>query len=165
MMEAVRHGNEVTQAVGPGAGSSDARCAMTPAMWDRAKPLLADAAEQPEADRERYVLNHCPDPELRHEILVMLATPAALSDIVTACALKSGDYVGAYRIEQLIARGGMGEVYRARDVKLNRDIAIKVLPKTVAADPVRRERFEREVRTIAALKPSQHRHGSLCGES
>ena len=59
--------------------------------------------------------------------------------------------LGPYEIIAPIGAGGMGEVYRARDTKLNRDVAIKVLPATVAHDLERRERFEREARTIAAL--------------
>jgi serine/threonine protein kinase len=58
--------------------------------------------------------------------------------------------LGAYEILALLGSGGMGEVYRARDPKLNRAIAIKILPET-AADPERRARFEREAQTIAAL--------------
>jgi serine/threonine protein kinase len=66
-------------------------------------------------------------------------------------ALAPGTRLGAYEILSLIGSGGMGEVYRARDPKLKRDIAIKVLPETTAADPERRARFEREAQSIAAL--------------
>jgi eukaryotic-like serine/threonine-protein kinase len=62
-----------------------------------------------------------------------------------------GTRLGPYEIIAPIGAGGMGEVYRARDTKLNRNVAIEVLPATVAQDPERRERFEREARTIAAL--------------
>jgi eukaryotic-like serine/threonine-protein kinase len=65
--------------------------------------------------------------------------------------LAVGARLGQYEIVSLLGAGGMGEVFRARDTKLNRDVAIKVLPGTVADDPERRERFEREARTIAAL--------------
>src|SRR5215468_3219568 len=66
-------------------------------------------------------------------------------------ALSPGTQVGQYAILSLLGRGGMGEVYRARDPKLKRDIAIKVLPEATAADPERRARFEREAQSIAAL--------------
>src|SRR5262249_21730399 len=66
-------------------------------------------------------------------------------------ALSPGTQVGQYAILSLLGRGGMGEVYRARDPKLKRDIAIKVLPDTTAADPERRARFEREAQSNAAL--------------
>ena len=66
-------------------------------------------------------------------------------------ALSPGTFLGAYEILAPLASGGMGEVFRARDPKLNRAIAIKILPETTAADPERRARFEREAQTIAAL--------------
>jgi serine/threonine protein kinase len=66
-------------------------------------------------------------------------------------ALAPGTRLAGYEIQSLIGQGGMGEVYRARDPKLKRDIAIKVLPETTAADPERRARFEREAQSIAAL--------------
>ena len=124
---------------------------MNAAMWERAKQLLADAAERPEAERERYVVDHCPDLELRREILAMLATPAPLSDIVAAGGLKPGDHLGPYRIEQLLGRGGMGDVYRARDTGLNRDVALKVLPDAFTLDSDRLARFKREAQVLASL--------------
>ncbi|HMF92751.1 MAG TPA: protein kinase [Vicinamibacterales bacterium] len=65
--------------------------------------------------------------------------------------LIAGVRFGSYEIVAPIGRGGMGEVYRARDRKLDRDVAIKILPGTVAADPDRIARFEREARLLAAL--------------
>ena len=62
-----------------------------------------------------------------------------------------GDVVNHYRIVRKIGAGGMGEVYEAEDTRLNRKVAVKVLPRALAADPERRERFEREARAIAAL--------------
>ena len=59
--------------------------------------------------------------------------------------------LGPYRIVDLLGAGGMGEVYRAHDSRLARDVAIKVLPAEVSADPGRRQRFEREARVVAAL--------------
>src|SRR5215510_6385181 len=66
-------------------------------------------------------------------------------------SLVVGTRLGAYEILSAIGTGGMGEVYRARDPKLRRDVAIKVLPRDAAADPERRIRFEREAQSIAAL--------------
>jgi Tol biopolymer transport system component/tRNA A-37 threonylcarbamoyl transferase component Bud32 len=66
-------------------------------------------------------------------------------------ALISGDRVGPYEIVAAIGAGGMGEVYRARDTKLGRDVALKVLPDLFANDPDRLMRFEREAKTLAAL--------------
>ena len=65
--------------------------------------------------------------------------------------LATGTRLGPYEIVAQIGAGGMGEVYRARDTKLNRDVAIKVLPEVFAADPDRLARFTREAQTLAAL--------------
>ena len=65
--------------------------------------------------------------------------------------LSPGANIGAYRIVASIGAGGMGEVYRAHDARLGRDVALKILPDTLAADPAARERFEREARAVAAL--------------
>ena len=66
-------------------------------------------------------------------------------------ALTSGTELGPYEIVVPLGAGGMGEVYRARDRRLGRDVALKILPAEVANDPVRRQRFEREARAVAAL--------------
>jgi eukaryotic-like serine/threonine-protein kinase len=66
-------------------------------------------------------------------------------------SLKSGTRVGHYEILSLIGSGGMGEVYRARDTKLSRDIALKILPDTFASDIDRAARFQREARVLATL--------------
>ena len=66
-------------------------------------------------------------------------------------ALTPGPRLGPYEIIATIGAGGMGEVYRARDTRLARDVAIKVLPEAFATDPDRRERFEREAQAVAAL--------------
>src|SRR2546425_13314139 len=66
-------------------------------------------------------------------------------------SLNAGDKLGPYEIVALIGKGGMGEVYRARDTKLKRDVALKVLPETFARDPERMARFQREAEVLAAL--------------
>ena len=65
--------------------------------------------------------------------------------------LSSGARLGPYEIVAPLGAGGMGEVYRARDGRLDRDVAVKVLPDRVAADPVSLARFEREAKAVAAL--------------
>ena len=65
--------------------------------------------------------------------------------------LSAGDKLGPYEILAPLGKGGMGEVYRARDTKLDRDVAIKVLPAVLAQDPERLARFEREAKVLAAL--------------
>ena len=63
-----------------------------------------------------------------------------------------GKTLGHYEITRLLGKGGMGEVYLARDAKLGREVALKVLPAELATDPERRERFHREAQSVAALK-------------
>jgi Tol biopolymer transport system component len=65
--------------------------------------------------------------------------------------LASGARIGVYEVTALIGRGGMGEVYRARDTKLRRDVALKILPDSFAADPARVARFRREAHVLASL--------------
>src|SRR6202035_1005167 len=65
--------------------------------------------------------------------------------------LSAGDKLGPYEIVAPIGAGGMGEVYRARDPKLKRDVAIKVLPEAFARDPERMARFQREAEVLASL--------------
>src|SRR5215467_5181379 len=71
--------------------------------------------------------------------------------------LASGTRLGPYEIVERLGAGGMGEVYRARDTRLERTVAIKVLPQEISADPVRKQRFEREAKTISSLN-----HPNIC---
>jgi Tol biopolymer transport system component len=80
------------------------------------------------------------------------AEPGARSPVLTA-----GDRVGPYEVTRTLGHGGMGEVYQARDLRLDRLVAIKVLPLAATEDPAVRRRFEREARTVAALS-----HPNIC---
>ena len=71
--------------------------------------------------------------------------------------LSAGDKLGPYEIRSPIGAGGMGEVYKARDTRLDRTVAIKVLPEHIAARDDLRVRFEREARAIASLN-----HPNIC---
>ena len=71
--------------------------------------------------------------------------------------LASGSKLGPYEIVEPLGAGGMGEVYRARDARLERDVAIKILPAQFSSDPVRKQRFEREAKTISSLN-----HPHIC---
>src|SRR3989440_4854279 len=72
-------------------------------------------------------------------------------------ALTAGTKLGPYEIVAPLGAGGMGEVYRARDTRLERTVAVKILPAALAADPQFRERFDREARAISQLT-----HPSIC---
>jgi len=67
--------------------------------------------------------------------------------------LAAGARLGPYEIQAALGAGGMGEVYRARDTRLDRTVAIKILPEALAGDPQFRERFDREARAISSLNP------------
>src|SRR6202163_326671 len=71
--------------------------------------------------------------------------------------LAPGTQLGPYEIMTPLGAGGMGEVYRARDTRLDRTIAIKILPAQFSSDPVRKQRFEREAKTISSLN-----HPHIC---
>jgi eukaryotic-like serine/threonine-protein kinase len=66
--------------------------------------------------------------------------------------LAPGTKLGPYEIGVPLGAGGMGEVYRAKDTRLDRSVAIKILPAKFSADPVRKQRFEREAKTISGLR-------------
>ncbi|MFQ5670126.1 MAG: protein kinase [Acidobacteriota bacterium] len=71
--------------------------------------------------------------------------------------LPPGQRIGHFEIIEAIGAGGMGEVYRARDTRLGRDVAVKILPPELASSPGFRERFEREARIISSLN-----HPHIC---
>src|SRR5246127_112444 len=75
--------------------------------------------------------------------------------------LTTGSRLGPYEILSALGAGGMGEVYKARDTKLDRDVAIKILPQAFVADPERIARFQREAKTLASLSHPNiaHIHG------
>ncbi len=72
-------------------------------------------------------------------------------------SLAAGTHLGSYEILAPLGAGGMGEVYRARDTRLDRTVAVKILPEHLAADPAFKLRFEREARAISALS-----HPHIC---
>ena len=125
--------------------------------WQRAKEWLVEAAALPEWERAAFLAKRCPDDALRRELIEMLASDPTLSGIVHGSTLTSGTRLGPYEIEGVIGVGGMGEVYRARDGRLGRNVAIKVLPALFATDLDRLTRFEREAKLLASLN-----HPHIC---
>ena len=75
----------------------------------------------------------------------------------TTMGLTAGTRLGPYEIQSLLGAGGMGEVYRARDTRLDRDVAIKILSSALSADPSSRQRLEREAKSISRLS-----HPHIC---
>ena len=71
--------------------------------------------------------------------------------------LATGTRLGPYEVLGMIGEGGMGQVFKARDTRLDRTVALKMLPASLASDPMRRERFEREARNVSRLE-----HPNIC---
>ena len=137
---------------------------MNPDRWESAKRIFHDALERPPAERDQFVREAAAgDAQLRDEVVALLAAQtradAAYDDVARpapngsheAHGLPPGMRLGPYEIDRLIGAGGMGEVYRARDTKLGREVAIKVLGAAMANDPTGLARFTREAHAVAAL--------------
>jgi serine/threonine protein kinase len=139
--------------------------AVSPDAFRRLRDIFESALERPPAERSRYVEGACAgDATLIAEVERMLradAEPHRILDasvlltavhlITQPTALEPGRRVGPYEIVSFLAAGGMGEVYRARDTRLKRDVALKILPESVASDRARIARFEREAELLASL--------------
>lgn len=130
--------------------------------WDRIRELFHGALELPPAARDAFVRERAGDAAILEEVTSLLrahpkaegflSTPPGAGDLAGAVRrLSPGDRLGAFEILDLIGEGGMGEVYRARDTRLDRPVAVKVLSPALAGDPRGRERFEREARVISKL--------------
>jgi Tol biopolymer transport system component len=138
--------------------------AMDQELWRRAKAIFHEALEREPEARQAFLDVACGgDPDLRRQVQLLLSQaeqagsflerPALGDTTVTLTAAQSllGRQLGPYRIVSPLGAGGMGEVYRAHDSKLGRDVAIKTLPAEFARDPERLARFRREARTLASL--------------
>jgi serine/threonine protein kinase/Flp pilus assembly protein TadD len=145
---------------------------MTPEQWQRIRPILESALELEPASRPAFLDGACEDAFVRREVESLICSHELRSSFlespavaqvdpdqitVSLLACTAGMKLGPYDIQSLLGTGGMGEVYRARDTRLDRTVAIKVLPAHLSSDPVRRQRFEREARAIAALQ-----HSNIC---
>src|ERR1041385_5576272 len=119
--------------------------------WERVNELFHAARERTVHDRDAFLARECgADSQLCVEVQSLLAADD-VSGSLARPSLQAGTRLGDYEVSSFIAAGAMGQVYRARDTKLGRDVALKILPPTVVGDPDRHARFEREARVLASL--------------
>jgi serine/threonine protein kinase/Tol biopolymer transport system component len=151
--------------------------ATTADRWQQVAEVYLAAVERDPPDRDAFLSEACEGDEgLRREVESLLgyesatdpwierpaaALAAPMLDTSASPSWLTGRQIGPYTIVSLLDSGGMGEVYRARDTTLGRDVAIKILPPEFTADADRRARFAREARLLAALN---HPHiGAIYG--
>jgi serine/threonine protein kinase len=139
-------------------------------LWRQVDEMLDAALELPPAEREGYVAAACDgNDELRKEVVSLLRAQEQAGTFLAGSAMRAaaqalaresgggargslvGEEVGNYRIEKLLGSGGMGEVYLASEARLNRKVALKILPPEFVVDAERVARFEREARAVSAL--------------
>jgi eukaryotic-like serine/threonine-protein kinase len=149
---------------------------MTPDRWRQVEDLCHAALARPAENRAAFLATTCAgDDGLQREVESLLAQESSAAGFMSVPAAAEagsavldhakgtliGQRLGSYAIRSLLGVGGMGEVYRAHDDTLGREVAIKVLPTAFTADPERRARFEREARMLATLN---HPHiGAIYG--
>src|SRR5215472_5873540 len=131
--------------------------------WQQIESLFQEALQHPVEERDSWLREACAtDAELHREVVSLLGNhhasdsagpwaAAAAQLIVKPVLLEPGQLLGPYQIVSFLAAGGMGEVYRARDTRLKRDVAVKVLPEAFARDSGRMARLQREAEVLAAL--------------
>jgi serine/threonine protein kinase len=130
---------------------------VTPDVWLRVKEVLAGALEREPGERAAYLDHACSDQSLRKEVESLLAaiekedSRSLWQFSMEGCALESGALLGSYEILAPLGSGGMGDVYRARDTHLHREVAVKVLSPNFADDPNLLRRFRREAHVLASL--------------
>ena len=130
---------------------------MTPERWQQIRDVLERALELLPEQRSAFLDRACSsDQSLRQEVETLLtSSPDQASGFLQSSTLRvtlrSGTKLADYEVKSLLGSGGMGEVYRARDSRLGRDVAIKVLPSVLSTDFDRLRRFEQEARAAAAL--------------
>jgi len=129
-----------------------------PEDYQQVREVFEAALKYPAADRAGFVERACSaDARLIGEVQRMLAADAETHPLLDARPisgqrLREGDrFASHFEIGGTLGRGGMGEVYLGRDTKLNREVAIKVLPSTFTGDPDRLARFRREAQVLASL--------------
>jgi len=123
---------------------------MTSDRWRQISSIYNAAVTQSSANRDAYLADACrDDKELRAAVESLLGQGESF--LAQPVELPPGGRLGAYELIDIVGAGGMGVVYRARDLKLQREVALKVLPEAVAQDPDRIARFRREATVLASL--------------
>src|SRR5579871_4945586 len=129
---------------------------MTPDRWSEVERLYHAALELEPGKRAGFLAESCPDAEVRAEVESLLRHLSQGEALLENRPWKSesipvaGGQIGVYRLEEILGEGGMGVVYRARDTKLNRFVAVKVLSDELAG-PAALRRFQREAQLASAL--------------
>jgi eukaryotic-like serine/threonine-protein kinase len=130
---------------------------MNAEAWEKVRDVLHEALKLAPEERSGFLDRVCPaDDPLRSEVESLLRSgdeidSTFLQPLAIDLMLKRGTRLGDYEVESLLGSGGMGEVYQARDLRLHRSVAIKVLPSVFSLDRDRLQRFEQEARAAAAL--------------
>ena len=125
---------------------------MEPDRWKQLEGLYHAALERPPEERSRFLQTACEgDDALRQEVQSLLTQSDVRDFLDGPTAVTPGSRLGSYDILSAIGKGGMGEVWKARDTKLGREVAIKTLPEEFARDGDRLARFEREAKVLASL--------------
>jgi serine/threonine protein kinase len=129
---------------------------MTQERWRQVKDLTRTSPGVRIVPARRFPQHACSDDSsLRKELESLLAADegsfSSFLNFSVDVTLPAGTKVGEYQVRMLLGAGGVGEVYRARDLLLGRDVAIKVLPSFLSSNPDRLRRFEQEARAAAAL--------------
>jgi serine/threonine-protein kinase len=125
--------------------------------WKVIEDLYQAALDRPAEERAAFLDEACPNPEIRREVESLLAFAVKNDSLLNRSpwsqsgGLELGANFWPYRIEEKIGAGGMGEVYRARDKRLARDVALKILPPSLTGDAERRARFVQEAQSAARL--------------
>src|SRR5467141_90586 len=141
----------------PAGNEAEGSAQVTPEVWQRVKRVLAGALERKAGDRPAYLDHVCTEQSMRKEVESLIATHEE-GDIgflkqstMESGPLDCGAMLGSYEILAPVGSGGMGDVYRAHDRNLNRQVAIKVLSANFAHDPNLLMRFRREAHILASL--------------